>query len=614
VNKSIQNNSFKTFRVVLKHLPSKSKKQLWLLFLGMVVLAGLETAGAGAMALFASAIADPEKVLRSSYIFRLNDIIKCQALTHVQGMLVFLSITVVGIITLNNIARGLVTYFSGLFGSTMSSYLGEKLLSCFLYLPYEWHLSKNSADLALAINWRVHFIYFINSNLNVASSCLVMLVLLGSVFFIAPIISLSVAVVIGSCFYLIFGQISRHIDKTAGQLKYYRQSINKQAHKSLHGIKDAKVYNLEEIFIEDYRSQAYTEARFRAIQQTLSQLPSWFIEIVGIAMLSSSVCILYILLESSTVRTTGVIALLAVTAWRVLPAARRIMSSLAEIRASMPFIHNILNYLTEFENAGVNKMYGQNTMNEFGFKQGITLENITFSYKDANDYALTDVNFTIAKGDTIGIVGVSGAGKSTLIDMIIGLLSPTSGKIKIDGKDLTPQMTAAWMHKIGYVPQAPYLCDGTLAENVAFGLKGDSVDRDHVLECCKMAAIEDFLWELPNGIDTLIGERGVKLSGGQRQRVAIARALYHKPEILIFDEATSSLDTKSEKAIQKTIYDFKGKQTLIIIAHRLSTVEGCDVLVWLEKGKVKKNGPPFEILDQYREKMQTDKVTKIENN
>jgi len=579
----------------------------------MVVLAGLETAGAGAMAFFASAIADPEKVLHSSYIVGLNNIIKSRVLTHVQGMLIVLSAAVVVIITLNNIARGLVAYFSGLYGATMASYLGGKLLTCFLYLPYEWHLSKNTADLALAVTWRQQFINFINSILSVASDFLITFVLLGCVFFIDPVISLSVSIVVGSCFFIIFRKISRNIDRTAGQVKDYRKSINKQVNKALHGIKDVKVYKLEELFAENYNSQAYTEAKLNAIQKLLAQLPSWMIEIAGIAMLSISVCTLYILMESSTVRTTGVIALLAVTAWRVLPAARRTMASLAQIRVSMPFIQNILNYLNEIENAGEIKQYNQNGKNEFLFKQGITLEDITFSYKDSKDYILTDVNIAIAKGDTIGIVGISGAGKSTLVDIIIGLLPPKSGKIKIDGKNLTLQTAAAWMHKIGYVPQFPYLCDGTLAENVAFGLTEDAVDRTHVLECCTMAAMDDFLWDLPDGIDTLIGERGVKLSGGQRQRVAIARALYHKPEVLIFDEATSSLDTKSEKVIQETIYKFKGKQTLIIIAHRLSTVENCDFLVWLEKGKVIKSGPPIEILEKYREKMQKEQIKNTGN-
>jgi ABC-type multidrug transport system fused ATPase/permease subunit len=314
---------------------------------------------------------------------------------------------------------------------------------------------------------------------------------------------------------------------------------------------------------------------------------------------------------SSTARTTGVVALLAVAAWRVLPAARRIMGDLAKIRVSFPFIQHILNYLDEIKNLGLTGPFDKHDKNQLSFRHDISLEHVAFSYQEADHYTLLDVNITIPKGATIGIVGVSGAGKSTLVDIIIGLLPSTSGQICIDGNHLTHQNAPAWMNKIGYVPQFPYLCDGTMAENVAFGYKGDAIDEGRVLDCCRMAALEDFLWGLPDGVDSLIGERGVKLSGGQRQRVAIARALYHNPEVLIFDEATSSLDTRSEKSIMETIYNFKGKQTLIIIAHRLSTVQDCDFIVWLEKGRVKKSGIPNDILRQYRDVMQTPRTDYI---
>jgi ABC-type multidrug transport system fused ATPase/permease subunit len=212
---------------------------------------------------------------------------------------------------------------------------------------------------------------------------------------------------------------------------------------------------------------------------------------------------------------------------------------------------------------------------------------------------LQNINFEISKGQTLGIIGTSGTGKSTLVDLLIGLLEPTQGEIRIDGQTLNHTRRSAWIEHIGYVPQSPYIYDGTLADNVAFGLTKAEIDLHRVRQCCQMAAM-DFVQDMPQGIETPIGERGVRLSGGQNQRVAIARALYHNPEVLIFDEATSSLDTASEKAIQKTIYSFKGKQTLIIIAHRLSTVENCDEVIWLEKGQIKIKGSPAGVLPYYR--------------
>ena len=222
-----------------------------------------------------------------------------------------------------------------------------------------------------------------------------------------------------------------------------------------------------------------------------------------------------------------------------------------------------------------------------------------FNYKARRANVLNDISFLIKKGQTIGFIGISGAGKSTLVDILIGLLVPSKGKVFIDGSELDDMGRQAWMKTVGYVPQSPYIYDGTLAGNVAFGLRDSEIDRELVLDCCHRASLHDVLAELPDGIDTPIGERGVRLSGGQQQRVVIARALYPRPEVMIFDEATSSLDAKSEKGIQDTIYGLRGKQTLIIIAHRLTTVKDCDLLFWIEDGRIKMADTADKVLNEY---------------
>ena len=213
---------------------------------------------------------------------------------------------------------------------------------------------------------------------------------------------------------------------------------------------------------------------------------------------------------------------------------------------------------------------------------------------------LEAVSFCVAKGETVGIVGESGAGKSTLMDLLMGLLTPTSGALCLDGQPLDDSGRRGLAEIIGYVPQFPYIYDATLAENVAFGVLRAEIDMARVEAACRQAAVHEFLVQLPEGYQTVLGERGVRLSGGQQQRVCIARALYRKPEVLIFDEATSSLDTKSEKQIQQTIMRLKGSVTMILVAHRLSTVEGCDRLVWIEDGRVRQIGSPDEVLPGYR--------------
>ena len=571
------------------------------------MLAGVETVAAGATAFLAAAVANPGAVLHSSYVVQLQSFLHVGFLKHFQGLLIFLSISVVALIVGKNIIRGVVLYFTNLYGSYIASFLGEQLLNGFMSLPYEWHLPKNSADLIQGLTWRNHYSAFLISTLNVLSDILIVAILLITVLVVEPFISFPVIITVGILAYYIFTGIRKWLDKIAGRLKDNQVFINRQIHKSIHAIKDIKVYGRENLFASGFHYLVYVEARLKAVVPIFSHSPGWIMEVVGMSLISLSVCFMYFYMDVSTAKATGTIALFAVTSWRVLPAVARILQGLARIRASMPFVVTVLNYLTECGFFKGDIECPSKVTTDFNFQKSIRVENVSFSYSGTKNYVLTNLDFEIQKSSTVGIIGVSGAGKSTLVDILIGLLLPTSGNVKIDDKTLDAAQKRAWMCKIGYVPQAPYICVGTLAENVAFGYRDKEIDRERVLECCKMAAMDDFLWNLPNSIDTPIGERGVRLSGGQGQRVTIARALYHEPEVMIFDEATSSLDTQSEKAIQKTMYSFKGKQTLIIIAHRLSTVEDCDTLIWLEDGKIKKIGPPTELLNEYREMMWSEK-------
>jgi ABC-type multidrug transport system fused ATPase/permease subunit len=278
----------------------------------------------------------------------------------------------------------------------------------------------------------------------------------------------------------------------------------------------------------------------------------------------------------------------------------QILRSITTARNALPYISNQIEYFTLIE---ADKSIKQDTtlQQPLDFSKTIKFNNVGFSYQDNTREVIHDLSFEIEKGQTIGIIGISGAGKSTLVDLLIGLLSPVKGTISIDDQVLTSELLSKWLKITGYVSQSPYIYDGTLAENIAFGMDQADIDREQVRKCCSMASMDDFIHDLPDNIDSSIGERGIKLSGGQQQRVAIARALYSRPDIMIFDEATSSLDTKSEKAIQKTIYSFKGRQTLIIIAHRLTTVEDCDKVIWLEKGRIKMIGKPEKVLKVYNQ-------------
>ena len=296
------------------------------------------------------------------------------------------------------------------------------------------------------------------------------------------------------------------------------------------------------------------------------------LESFGFIVLASAILFMLFILDYSPLKTTGTTALLAVTAWRTLPAFNRVVSSLTTLRISRPYVESLIGELQSNPHKSVSPSLSSD--NGYIFQKDIIFDHVSFSY-DPSLPILDNFQMKISKGESIGIMGPSGCGKSTFVDLICGLLRPDSGRIVVDGEVLTDEALGSWQRKIGYVPQTPYIFDGTLAENVAFGVVKNNINFEKVVDCCQQASV-DFLECLKHGVMTEIGERGVRLSGGQRQRIAIARALYRDPQILIFDEATSALDEEKDKEIRTLIESLSGGLTLIIVSHRKDTVKDCD--------------------------------------
>jgi ABC-type bacteriocin/lantibiotic exporter with double-glycine peptidase domain len=560
-----------------------------------------ETIVLGSIAFFASVISDTERVLQSDYISFLNNVFDSQWLSDSSNLIICISIVVVLLVSSKNGFQALVNYWSIRYSSIVEGIFAGKLLSGFVQMPYEWHLSQNSSDLILVTaNWRGYIgRSFIYSVLQTIADSLMVTIMLISLFVVQPIISLIVISILGTTSFVLFTTVRRKLDRVALKALDFEQSLNKQATKMIHGFKDVKISGKQEIFNTKYAQTLFQVSKIQGTQRLISSLPTWLLEAMGFFMISFSICYMLIFLDYSVARVSGTITLLAVTAWRVLPAMNRILSQLTSIRNVIPYVEKILNYyeLVE-ENESMNQESWETSTTDIEFKQVIHFQKISFAYKNSQKSALNLISLSIKKGDVIGIIGASGAGKSTFVDIITGLLVPSQGKFLIDNIELkTYSQRMKWMTKLGYVPQAPYIFDGTIAENIAFEMDRKNIDTNHVLKCCHMAAMDDFLNELPLGIDSYIGERGVRLSGGQRQRVSIARALYQKPELLIFDEATSALDNTNEKAIQNTIYSLRGKQTMIIVAHRLTTVASCDIIYEFDQGELKRWGRPEDVLE-----------------
>jgi ABC-type multidrug transport system fused ATPase/permease subunit len=293
------------------------------------------------------------------------------------------------------------------------------------------------------------------------------------------------------------------------------------------------------------------------------------------------------------------LAIFAVASFRIVPGASRLLSAFQTIKHMEPSVRLLLQEFDSKDNSYIKNNYlPKDLSTPLKFQKEINLTNLSFSYPIRKEFVLSKISMTIKKGDFVGIIGETGSGKSTLINLLIGLLKSSDGKVEVDGLNINSNLTK-WYKKIGYVPQSVYLIDDTIRKNIAFGLREDDIDNDLVAKAIEKANLDEFVNNLPDGLETIVGEKGIRLSGGQQQRIGIARALYRDPEILILDEATSSLDEATEKKIMESIQFLKGKKTLIVITHRLITVKNCDKIYFIDKGNIIKQGSPKEILNTY---------------
>jgi len=595
---------------VMKHLPPNLKRNFFLLLLLMVVVALVEALVLGLISLYATSISVPEKLLTSSLFTNFIDYFGIEGPITNESLILALSILVVIAIAVKNWLLVFMNLYVGKHEARVQAFLGNKLMKMIMDVAYEWHLSRNPQEILFTINLKEQMGLFVQLSLNVASNSILTLVMLTSVFIIQPILMPAMTVVIGLASYYIYRIVRKKVDRNSQKLFSSSMASILETSKAAYGMKDVRIVGLEKKLRKSYADKNYRYAKHSSFRKVLASLPANVMETIGFIFLSLSIILMVSILQLSWLEIIGTLAVIAVGAWKVLPAINRIVSFLAQIRSIFPqidFFFKTIDEIKQFAEQENRKKYLISSRyddtrieldNSPVFNNETELIDISFSYSNSKKYAIEKLTCRIRRGESIGIIGHSGAGKSTLVDILIGLLIPDTGQMKIDGVSVTPEKLSKWKRLFGYVHQFPYIYDCTLAENVALGEDLNTIDERKILQVCKRASI-NFIDELEDGIYSRIGERGSMLSGGQKQRITIARALYTNPEILIFDEATSSLDAKSERMIKQTIDRFKGDQTILIIAHRLSSVENCDKLIWLENGRLIKTGTPEEILPLY---------------
>lgn len=470
----------------------------------------------------------------------------------------------------------------------------KQLLRVYMYRPYEFFLNATTGEITRVINTDVTNAFnLLTTVLTFFTEIIVSAALILIVFLIDPTFAALIGVVLGLIMLLMFKAVKPVLRRASEKFMKNTSLANKWILQSLNGIKDIKIHHKEEYFIEEYAVHGKKAIDAEKINSVVTMLPRLLIEAVSMASILGVIMIL-ISFGQSIDKLIPQLGALAVAAVRLLPSTTRISGAINSAAFQEPMLDNLiknLNVAKEWETqkaesqAYDNRKQSETQKPLLSYDSQFALSDIHFHYPNTDKNVLDGANMTIPAGKSIGIIGTSGSGKTTAVDLLLGLLKPQSGTVYADGKNIQDDYED-WLAHISYIPQAIYMLDDSIRANVAFGQKKDQIDDAEVWNALEEAQLKEFIESLPHGIETQIGERGVRLSGGQRQRIGIARALYTNPELVIFDEATSALDNETEAAIMESINHLHGKKTLVIIAHRLTTIEECDLIFRVENGKI----------------------------
>lgn len=499
-------------------------------------------------------------------------------------------LVLVGVSVVKAVFLGYLAWRQARFVKTLQISLSQRLFAGYLRQPYIFHLQRNSAQLIYITNTQSAGVAAaVQQSLTLGTELLVLVgvsALLVKVEPLGAVLVVSTLGLAGGAFY----RFSRSRVLRWGKAYQHHEQLRLQhLQQGLGGAKDVKVLGREEDFLAQYRQHTTDSSRVSQRQTTLLALPRLWLELL--ATMGLAVLVLVMTEQGKPLETVlPTLGLFAAAAFRIMPSVNRILSALQSTRYSYPMIGTLRSEL-----ALLGETKAPERGQPFPFKGVITLDQVSFRYPGTEAVAVSGVSLSIPHGASVGFVGGSGAGKSTLIDTILGLLTPMSGSIKVDGVDIQRGLRD-WQDQIGYVPQSIFLTDDTLRRNVAFGLRVDQINEAAVWRALRGAHLDQFVNHLPLGLDTLVGERGIRLSGGQRQRIGIARALYHDPPVLVLDEATSSLDGATEAGVMEAVRALHGQKTLIIVAHRTSTVEHCDQVYRLEHGCLVDSGETAAVL------------------
>lgn len=575
-------------------LTAGERKRLVILLALMLIGMTLETLGVGLVIPAVTVLLESDPAASFPLLIDVFGNVT-QAQIIIAGML-----TLVGVYLLKAVFLGYLAWYQHRFAFGIQEHVSRELYATYLHRPYTFHLQRNSAQMIQNAVNEVHQLWFLilNPTLVVFSEGLVLLGIMSLLFVVEPVGALVVVFVLGGAAYVFYRYMRVRLLRLGHERQRHEGLRIQHLQQGLGGVKEVKLLGREANFVAQYGVHNIGSARVERFQATLQLLPRLWVEFLAVAGLAALV--LATLRQgrdpAAIIPTLG---LFAAAAFRLMPSAYRTLSAVQNLPYGLPIITTLHEELTSFalQRALDDATTSQRQSSEF--RSEIQLAHVDFTYPAASDAALSGLSIAIHKGESVGFVGPSGSGKSTLVDIVLGMLAPTAGKVTVDGEDIQEDMRA-WQSQIGYVPQSVYFTDDTLRNNVAFGIPDDEVDEEVVQRAIEAAQLATFVTSLPDGLETRVGEHGVRLSGGQRQRIGIARALYNDPSLLVLDEATSALDTLTEQGVMKAVIGLQKSKTLLIVSHRLSTVEHCSRLYRLDRGRVTASGTPAELIQEQK--------------
>ena len=578
------------------HLIPRRRRWQWVVLIPLaLVAAALESMGASVVLALGTIVAEPGRAASLPLVSRI-----ALRLPHAppRDLIVTATLGVIVFYVVRGLLLTLVAWVQETVVQRSGAEAARRLLGSYLAAPYVFHLRRNSATLIQAASLSVDaaFSSGLGSAVNIAIEALTVVGLIAVLTFAAPLVTL---VSVASIGIVLIGPllVTRLLAVRYGaETKLLQEALLQDLQQSLASFKEVRVMGAQRHFLSAFSTHRELLAAVRKRQATMTTAMRVFVESTFVVAVLMAV-VLVMARGDSGGSLIGLMAMYAYVGFRVVPAANRLLLNFATFQAARPHVRALSNDFSILEAPSTWRADMTRT-GKLPFVDRIEFQSVSYTYEDGRGPALENVSLTIRRGESLAIVGATGAGKSTLVDILLGLLDPRSGQVLVDGRDIRDDV-GSWQRRIGYVPQGFALLDDTLRRNIAFGRPDAEISDGDVEAALRLAHLSETVASLPQGLDTRIGERGVRFSGGERQRVAIARALYHQPDVLVFDEATSSLDQQTEQAIIRAIDELRGVKTLVVVAHRLSTVRGCDRLVYFQDGRVTGEGTYDDLLQRH---------------